>query len=469
MDLDLKAFSLTLAVGFAVIGMIWAGVFIFRPHSARRWLYRLRFEKGRPQVIPAVVVAIGALSLGIVSEDLSKNAVSRREPVAFGPQLRAVMPTEETERCLSMFDEINDECSDFEATSSKLVPVHLGRLGAEIWETLNQLEARKRGTPEEMLTFVRWRQLVDPKYCRPEIFKEDPKTSDPLKPVLNKRKTQFGVCGLFSPELKNLFYQVYYVAKNFDYQIPDLFKELEALRVRIDFERSLAYVLLVGIYGVSFAYLFECTRALYADVGGWKKPISLILGTLVLFAAADIIHSPHIFNSACQFDTHCAVQLQNARNGILPACFLFVCVYRTRRLWRRAAPWIAWPNSTVPGPPLLSHRRELEAGRALLVSCSLATLLAPIDFAYRSDQFNYLSRVYGYYESQRGVKLECHVKTTSRQNLVNIDGLSTPPTDIECDSPEEPSGSSQPTKPSAAAAASPTQPPVPANPGQGAP
>jgi len=394
MDLDLKAFSLTLAIGLAVAVVVCASVYVVQPARAVSLFRQLHGDKGQPQLLPTVVTAVVLLALGIICEDLSKNALSIRDPVAFGPQLRAILPTESADRCDSMLDHEN-ACLHYDSTSDRLVFLRLGRLGLDIWRTMHELDKNHRATPEETLVVKRLDRLLTGTGCPPDTDSGQVPTN--------------AVCGKFSRELVDVFMQVYYVSKNADYTNPDFFKELESLRVRFDFERSLVFVLLAGIYLVCFVYLAESTRAMYRDIGGWKTGISLALALVLLVAAVDIVMSPISLTKPCHGDSYCVSRLQTARNWLLPAGLLFVCTYRTRRVWKRIdTRLVQLLKSTVGGPRLLSHSREQEAWRALQVIIFFVAILAPTDFAYRSDQVNYLNRVYGYYQSLRGNELFCN-------------------------------------------------------------
>jgi len=421
MDLDLKSFSLTLAVGVVSVSIYFTTLWVLdrRPH---RILSRA-FARGdeRLPVLTSVMLAVLALAIGFVCEDLSKNAINRREPSALTLQLTALLPSESAERC-SVFvkDERNKTDNElgksrqscFDSNFSK--SVQLTEVGDGALTTLTALVRHHVASVEEVRVHAELADSLKSDKC-PEDMGE---LTDAQKPK----------CFSYDRRVPKRIEQFYYLAKNTAYTDSNFFRELEAIRLRFDFERSVCFVLILGIFVVSFAYLARSTQDMWRDVGAWKMLVSVLLTPLLVLGLWDVVATPEwtikaspSVISACEArlmaqvptaadNAHdvCKNTIQRARNWILPAALFFVCAYRLRRVGQRA--WSSVSRSvfsTVPGPPLLKHKREREAARALTALSVLGAAIIPVYYAYEADQINYLNRVFAYYVSARSPALTC--------------------------------------------------------------
>jgi hypothetical protein len=390
MDLDLKAFSLTLAVGLAIGTVLYATLRLVRPAQADALLRGLRNERGDPSVLPVVIASVFLLASGIVCEDLSKNALDWRQPVAFGPEFREILPTEISQRCGLLLKDSRDPRNPDGFFCGPPIRVQLSPVGNNVWTVIGRLVDARVASPEELRLYEALKARLSP------IVPQS--AASPVFPAAN-----------YDEQFQAVLHDVYYLAKNVSYTNGEFFRELEALRQRYDFERSIVYAMLVGIYLLSFAYLAESAITMWRDVGGWKTWISLGLVLVLILAAVDVVASPERLNSLCEERDDCI----HTRNWILPAALIFVCAYRTRRMWKHAITWVARSiSSTVPGPALLSSSRELQAIRVLLTIAAFVAVLWPANLAYKSDQFNYLNRVFAYYRTLRGPAVHCYTTKT---------------------------------------------------------
>lgn len=417
MDLDLKSFSLTIGVGLALAGAVCAAIWVLNPERATTLLRRLAGDKEHVGVLASVAAAVVFLAVGLGCEDLSKNAVDSRDPLAFAPQLSAILTSELNQRCMAVLD---DERTEQEKLSGRprrsctddleyrgLVPLTQPGIGA--WNLIQSLESSGIASPEEERVSIQLREMFRTQPCDDAISLSQPRPYQ---------------CIRYSVDVRHAIGQLYYLAKNTAYTNMTFFHELEDFRIRYGFERSMAFALLLGVFVLSFLYLVKSTHNMWRDVGGWKSVISLFLALVLVVVLADVVAAPKWVMPQWAIErcvanaqhnekreitkTGCKAATETARDWLLPAAFLFVGLYRLRRVFRRAGPWLAWSMvSTIPGPQLIQTARELEACRAFVIASILIAAQFPVYAAYQSDQANYLSRVFAYYESVRGPALQC--------------------------------------------------------------
>lgn len=400
MQLDLTSFSTTLAIGLALAIIIYFGLDITYPRAARHVAHWLGADSAERKWLPLLGTGVILLGVGIICEDTSRNVLRGLEPLAFAVQLQSIVQTESQQRCWKIIDskhcvgEVGWWRPRPDPTRTDEV---MQDLGSRVFDQLDRLTTAALATPEEAS-------------IRAEIPK-DKIPSVPCQELNNQRKNKR--CVSIPPDLAkklpDITLRLYYVAKNTVYAQPNYQSELESLRLRYDFGRSIAFVLVLGIFSVTCIYLAKSAAAMWTDVGGWKTGFSVLLLALLTLAALDVITASETLRSAvCDRDIDCHDRVNIGRSWILPATLLFVVGYRVRRVGKRFWAWLKRSSvSTIPGPPLLAHEREIEACRVFRLVAILAILLVPISWAYHSEQDYYLGRVFGYYETLRGSALEC--------------------------------------------------------------
>jgi hypothetical protein len=420
MELDLTSFSATLAVGLALALIIFLGLRITHPRVAVQVVAWLNTDNadGRDW-LPVVGASVILLGIGIMCEDISKNALGERKPFAFAPQLQALLDTERELRCAE-FLELEDGnrghplCKSNYDDAVDAVPIFTTGLGVRVLEQLGKLYDAHVATPEEADIH--------------EQISSSLTFSDCINAAGKKKK-----CAKIKPgshkEISDLFARVYYVAKNTVYANNNYYLELQSIHGRYGFERSIVFVLILGSYAVSFAFLARSTVVMWTDVGGWKTGFSLLLMLLLIVAVIDVTTaSESLRNWVCGQNTVCNRGVDIGRGWILPATLLFVVGYRVRRLSKRFGAWLGRSSvSTIPGAPLLAYEREVEAWRLLRLVAILAALLIPASWAYRAEQDYYIQRVLGYYETFRGGALECTSSALcTRKSAANSSGVRSP-------------------------------------------
>jgi hypothetical protein len=229
-------------------------------------------------------------------------------------------------------------------------------------------------------------------------------------------------CESYRKELEPL----YYLAKNVAYTSENFFKELEAFRVRFDFARSIGFVLVLGIHLVLIAYLARGIGTLRDDIGRLKTKVSIALSAVLALAAFNVMFFTGIETAICgapfkladfttptygdEFSSRqaCVATYTHFRIWLLPAAFLALLSYRVRRVWWRALDAVRPSrDSVLPQPRIFVHPREKEAKRALIAVATFLIALLPMRLAYESEQSNYTTRVYAYFEVQREARLHC--------------------------------------------------------------
>ena len=403
MDLDLKEFSLTLAVGLAVAGTVYVGFLVIWPRSGAQ-LARLIFRKDdQVRILPSVFATVIILAVGIVAEDLSKNALATRSPTAFAAQMRAILPVEGYERAQVLTESpktiahgiSQEKCAHeiLDDNPEKTVRIKLSPQGEGFLLLLQRLYEARVATSRELEVLRSLTATLDS--WKREGRRSETNLTDP---------TMATDCLSYQRSLQ----EAYYLAKNTAYREKNYFEELQSINLRYVFGRSVAFVMLAGIYFVCFMFLGKNTLAMWRDVGGWKTLMCFALAIILIAALADVVVFPKSIDIACKRISSCLESLHFARAWMLPVATLFVCLYRTRRIWRRLGTNVlSSMTSTLPGEPLFQSAREREARRAALAVVVLAALLLPAKLSFESDDNNYLLRIFGYYDELRGSALQC--------------------------------------------------------------
>jgi hypothetical protein len=402
MQLDLKEFALTIAVGLAFWGSVLVSLRINCPqlYLKIRTLGDQWDARGFPLVLGIVVL----LASGIVIEDLSKNAVSRATPPSYAPTLLAVQ--------FSAF------------------------IGTEVVDRDKFLETSTDGTRcessggESALTDQAQR-LIFALLHSPAMRSNERAlfATEPLRTIQestrsgSERPEAKAYCG----DLLKIANPLYYIAKNAAFRDERYFRDIDKYRVRYDFERSMAFALLAGC--VVLACMFSLTTAhdLLLSVGDGKTAMALIvffaltvgtLGTLGIFPTPsatanrstvghgpDVLvdelrrgnGDPHSYTSSAREAVR--IKLTNVLSAwSLGFVFVWTLLYRLRRVPVRLITSAIAGDTTAPRPAIVRSHRELRAAHSLAWAIALSATIAAVSLAYTTDFNNYLGRVYGYYE-----------------------------------------------------------------------
>jgi hypothetical protein len=381
MDLDLKAFSLTLAVGLSAAAVCIAALYVTNPRRAAALGRAMLGVNGESRMLPLIALSVLLLAVGIVCEDLSRNSLRYSNLVAFGPQLRGILPSETRQRCDALLSE-KSSCGKYDRGL-----VAMGAIGYGIWSVLGHLSEAGIASPGEVRVFSELQDDFSSEKCLPPL----PWNS---------------VCGSIQ-DLRVVSDDVYRIARSLVYANDNYYKDLEALRLRFDFERSLVFVLLAGGYLSSFLYLFEVTTSWWFRTSGARAAIAMSMAILLLLALADVLFSRTEAKFLCLEGSSCQQYVEAVRGCLLPLALLLVCSYRTRHMWRRAAMRVfGLANSNFS---VVVSETEQRAWRMLQLMTAFGVLLLPTAAAYRSDQRHYVDSVYSYYETLRGAVLHCGV------------------------------------------------------------
>ena len=368
----------------------------------RNRLQGLVLSTSDSRVVPLIFAAVALLAVGMIIEDLSKNALAERNPSAFVLQFRWLMPSERFDRSQALTESPEELPRDEQVSRCRhplskeiddrtVVQFNYSGLGEELRTLLSRI---KKPNVDEHRAFERW--------ARAETVWRARAAS-----LGTKRKATFAAqCKDYTETLSPL----YYVAKNHVYTEDNFFKELQSLRVKYDFARSICYVLLVGAYLVVLLFLAQNTVTMWRDISGGKTVMSFVLGVVLVFAAADAIAFPSsegLCGLPSQASARCEASLNAARLSFLPATFFFVCMYRARRIWPRLMRTVKLSiDSVIPNPLVFTHARERDARNAVMAVGILLLLSIPIQLTYSSVHSNFLKRVYAYYVVVRGTPLE---------------------------------------------------------------
>jgi hypothetical protein len=400
MELDLKEFSLTLAVGLAVAGILWLSLRCVWEERATA-VRKLVMVAESPRVIPLIFASVGLLAVGMIAEDLSKNALAERNPSAFAAQFRWIMPSERYDRSYTLAHSPESVEADKRVERCKF-----SRFDGDHKSTLVHFEYSDVG--KDLRGFV---AQIDP------FVDEAHSTNRWLgAESLWKRVALDSATSEKGPELyqatcesyERTLAPLYYVAKNRAFMNQNFFKELQSLRIRYEFARSIGYVLLVGAYLVVVLFLAQNTLTMWRDIGGGKTVISAFLALVVVCAALDatvFVPSEDVCRAFGNSSDSCSSRLNVSRLLLLPATFIFVCLYRTRRMWPRLKETFMLSIKTVePNRPIFRHQRERDARNAIVSVLVLFMVFVPVRLAYESDHSSYLKRVFAYYIVERGSK-----------------------------------------------------------------
>lgn len=395
MELDLTSFSTTLAVGLALALVTYFGLRSTYPAAAEHIAQWLGADSPPERKwLPLLGTGLVLLGIGLLCEDISKSVLGEVKPNAFATQLQAVLKTEKTQRCQMIVE--SPDCDPAAKRSPAPDDVVMKDLGFRVVQQLANLTKFGIATPEEASLHALLSTNVSHPACKQAENRQKQEKCVAIQPDLAR-------------ELPEVSSRLYYVAKNTVYTNEIYQSELESFRVRYGFERSIAFVLVVGIYVACFLFLAKSAVAMWTDVGGWKTIFSVVLLILLILTLCDIVTgSAELRTVICgQSDRACERRVDLVRTWILPATLIFVVGYRVRRVGKKLGGWLNSSSSTIPGPPLLIYEREIEAWRVLRLVAILAALLVPTSWVYHAEQNYYLGRVFGYYETQRGAALEC--------------------------------------------------------------
>lgn len=448
MDIDLKSFGLTIAVGLCVAIVVYLTAWVCwnaKAKSARRLVFR---QQPGSAVIPAAVIGVIALGLGIVAEDLSKNALANRTPAVLGPQFRFLMGLESFHRAtvLARSEHASAGASDAQKEraagvdtgkcanrisakrNGSVVEFRLSSMGVRIITLLHELALAELSMPLELQLharmehdLARWHGAYDvakaPRGLHAllvdlaQLFLSADRRAQAIDRIeyLHERGYRTD-CASYLDALDDL----YYLAKNISYQADNHFTELEDIRMRYVFVRSIVFVAMIGIYLIIYAMLAKSAFQMWRDVGILKTVVSVLIFIALCASLFDLVWSPGWglgADAGLEADASWP-QLAAALQFLAPAAFLWVCLYRLRRMWKMLPTAIerSW-KSAVAGPKLLKSDREREACRGLVAVVLLLAVMFPVRLAYQADQNNYVMRVFGYYETTRGKDLKCRYGT----------------------------------------------------------
>jgi hypothetical protein len=401
MELDLKEFSLTLAVGLAVAGVLWLSLRCVWEERATA-VRKLVMVAESPRVIPLIFASVGLLAVGMIAEDLSKNALAERNPSAFAAQFRWMMPSERFDRSFTLAQSPKSVAAAHgveRCKFSKFDDDHRSTLVrfayTEVGNDLRRFVAQVDPLVDEAHSASRWLGAESGWQRIPSNPKADPEAAPEVFEA---------TCASYEGSLAPL----YYVAKNRAFTNQNFFKELQSLRIRYEFARSICYVLLVGAYLVVVLFLAQNTLTMWRDIGGGKTVISAFLALVVVCAALDatvFVSSEDVCRAVGSTSASCPSRLNVSRLLLLPATFIFVCLYRTRRMWPRLKETFMLSIKTVePNRPIFGHQRERDARNAIVSVVVLFMIFIPVRLAYESDHSSYLKRVFAYYIVERGSK-----------------------------------------------------------------
>lgn len=445
MELDLKAFSLSIAVGLFVGGILYFSLATFWPLKIREAAGSALSKLGTGVNAPTVLVAVAALGIGMIAEDLSKNALADKQPSALGPLFRSIMSTEGYHRAKTIVDtadaslhrqdnisfcsNVSEYRSAERATNTEPtqqsheqasgLPAPPANQETKQEPTTQPAESRIQPKVYFKYTPVGARiiALLDNLHATGQATLAEARTLDlikmkaqnwPIPKRSNDRNTHAATCR----EVIDTLEPLYYLAKNLVYQKPTYFGELESIRTRYNFARSVAFTLLCGIQLVIFIYLSIESVRMWRGVGSFKTIFTVITLLALVLAMFDTIWLPawrpywlpDFLDSNIDDQSFFLLAWQ----WTLPALFVWICLYRLRRVWRRVPKAIsASHNSNAYSAALLREKYEKQAARALANVVILVALLVPIRLAHDSDQANYITRVIAYYEVIRGSVLAC--------------------------------------------------------------
>jgi hypothetical protein len=399
MELELKEFGLTLAVGLALLALCRNSLQLTYPTLARRLFRWFTVEQ---KAMAVLVFTVPVLAVGIVCEDISKEALAENATaVAFSPQLRQILQSEPcSHRDALLVDPASPEAAaapdvpsatdnivtDCEFDSKQLLLLTYSRLGSKVSKTLQELEFHTGETTREREISASLGGCVAPSKC------------------LGKKSRQ-------------LAQELYYIAKNTAYTNTIYAKDMDQYRLRYDFDRSMVFVFLVSIYLLSILYVFRSLSAMWRDVNSWKSTISVALLIVGAVALLNVLIPADTYGRICQsaeIDCRTIVvhissrSATNIQNWLLPASALFITLYRTRRMWKRLYVNLRVANDSTFAPePLIQYPREIEAIRVMRILVVLTVVILPVRFAYLADMVYYTDRVFGYYQVMRDGKLQC--------------------------------------------------------------
>lgn len=369
MDIDLKDFTLTLGTGLVALGVVYFSLSVSYQRAAD-WVVRwLKGGEGREtQAVPVILGTILLLATGMTVQNVSENVLHYRPPWFLAQQLLALLASDSADE-LSLISG-SESCRGPRSDIRKRIVIALTPLGSGLVDLLRSLDGAGLETPVEVRTWEKVEGGLPPGRC------------------------------VVEGDAKAAVGELYYVGKNTDFENHDLVAELSEFQARFNFERSIVYELVVGIYLVCVLYLVRSMQLMWGDGGAPKAAASIVLaagaliGMVSLLSVLGLTGTPHWL-------------LASGAPYWLPALVIFVCGYRTRRVWKRIA-WIATRREGFAfAGPLLRYEGEAQAARVLLIVGIFLLLVLPARAAYSADHLGYLRRVYGYYETVRGAALGC--------------------------------------------------------------
>lgn len=425
MDLDLKEFSLTIAVGIAASAIVFWSLVIVASDHATRLLAWIRHQQPSAWVAPAILATVPLLALGLIIEDLSKRAMDGGPPHGVGERLQWILPTDDQIRVMTLANVERSSASTMaqcfglgrERHAGTPIAVSLTSMGRRVYGMLDGHRSCIGGSELDHLSKL---ASIQDEPLFPMAWSGRLGEAGHLPTPPARQPRLHGQFWATCEELIQTFPPLYYVAKNFVYQHSEsYFQELEELRDRYVFQRSIAYALLTGLYFLCFVYLAKSALEMWNDLGIFKTVLSVLLLLVLTLGLFDAVSIGSLSGVVAQLTSTGAdaagdgakpgkwrAVVDAIRHIALPLAFLWVCMHRLRRVYRRVAPVLqASLRDELRGPALLRLPREKTAGHALGFALVLIALMVPIRLAYEDDQGNYISRVFGYYDTSR--TLEC--------------------------------------------------------------
>jgi hypothetical protein len=426
MELELKTISLTIALGLLSAAVTWFTVTLARGERFLLSVWRKLSPDDAGETehlpataylgVPAVAAFALAISFGITLEDLSKNALGRHSPTFLDVPLHLFLPLEESSRLSVLFkaskksdpraDEKNgpapamqednpdqqlparigcetlggtwDEKEDLPDTNG----IGLSEQGQQVYETLKDITEDPRvshifeiATPLEERTWGSLTALVS------------------LHPASDQTKKD-ATC----KKLHDI-YPLYYVAKNYIYESRIQFDELEAIRHRIDFVRSLIYLATLSVIALCIALCWRVARHgqdMEIDTPPNPNPI--------LNAERRLISQSFKFCNKVKLFQYRAVFLL-VGTGLLFVPKLSVWLVAVTILigllaWRVL---VVLKVATPEVGPNLSLTQTL-----IYYLCALTAVTLISISIYVSEETGYANRVFGYYATYRSLEAHGH-------------------------------------------------------------
>jgi hypothetical protein len=421
-EIELKSISLTIALGLIALGMLWISLTIARGRPCLEGLFSAHKEAvtqanaSTVLGIPAVATFALCITLGIVLEDLSKNSLDQRSPTFLDLAVRIFLPQEMASR-LSVLFKVKSDLDNHEAiepvvASGKqiLLPDDtaarrqasddplgaLGRdaepsikndFGCEDWlgEWVNERPVSSTNvilssTGNEVIHAL----VDDAKKSSGDLLRGitslETEMAGNLRFATVCASTGTKPCEVSCGTMRHL-YPLYFQAKNYLYRESGRADELELIRHRVDFVRSVFYVMSISVLMLALAMIWRSIAEVRA------RPIVLVVAFGLLGTG---YYSPPIVNvlSTLAFS-----------------------------IWMVYAAWMTREEQLVTPQPhailvgqSVQARASLSGLAAIKLWRALATLLSIIGATmlvsraiYLSEMVNYGDRVFGYYATYRAL------------------------------------------------------------------